>query len=465
MHDLRSFLDELGSRLVRVEAAVDPLTQLGYLCSESGGPVLFDRLAGFPGWRCCDVLVKTRDSQALALGCAPHEVVRHLAGGLLRGPGRTRRVADGPCKQVRLLGDRADVTRLPIPVHSQGDAGRYIGSGLTLTRDPDTGQRNVAMIRALVKGPRRLAFWMAARQSWAQLRKDLERGRPAPMAYAIGVHPAYEIAANYSGRHEGYDELALGAGLLGEELDLVECETLPLEVPAHAELVIEGWVHPTAREPEGPFGEFTTYRSGAEGPAPVWEITAITHRRDPIFRHVQSTRFTDHQALVCLPMEATLFARLREVQGDGGVVDVHVPPWAGQFLVVVQLDAQWDGQAAGVLLAALSSPNLHPKIAVAVDTDVDPYDAREVLWAIACRVDPQTDVTMLARQRVHPLDLSVPAVGNEYTVMRVGGKLAIDATKPARWRREERDRFARVQPVGHGDATLEEILRLLRPPR
>ena len=94
---------------------------------------------------------------------------------------------------MKLLGDEADVTKLPIPIHSVGDAGRYIGSGITITKDPDTGMRNEAIIRALVRHPRRVPIWMAARHNWNHFLKYQERGKPMPMAYAIGVHPAYEI--------------------------------------------------------------------------------------------------------------------------------------------------------------------------------------------------------------------------------------------------------------------------------
>src|SRR5688500_20025519 len=113
-----------------------------------------------------------------------------------KGPGQAKLVSDGPCKEVKLIGEAADITRLPIPIHSEGDAGRYLGSGITITKDPDTGVRNEAIIRALVKGPRRMGFWMAARHNWAHLTKHQERNQPAPMAFAIGPHPCYEILAN-----------------------------------------------------------------------------------------------------------------------------------------------------------------------------------------------------------------------------------------------------------------------------
>ena len=134
------------------------------------------------------------------------------------------------------------------------------------------------------------------------------------------------------------------------------------------------------------------------------------------------------------------------------------------FCVFFQMTARWDGRARDVLLAALSSPNLHPKIVVAVDQDVNIHDPKEIFWAISTRVNPERDVIIIPHERIHPLDISVPRVDNhgEVTVMRVGGKMAIDATKPPLWRKKERDAFERVEPSGAGDHTLDEILELLR---
>lgn len=462
---LRSFLEQAGSRVIEIDDPVDPVNQVGILSSESKHPFLLNNLKGFPGWRLCDRLLCSRELQAIALGAPdPRKINSFLADRMFKvGPGKSRMVMDGPCKEVKLIGEAADVTKLPVPIHSIGDAGRYIGSGVTITKDPDTGVRNESMIRAQVKEPRRVPFWMAARHNWGHYLKYQERGEPMPMAYAIGLHPAYEILANYSGQHDTWDELELGAGVLGEELEMVPCETIDLEVPAHAEVIIEGLVRPNVREQEGPFGEFTTYRQGAEGPAPVWEITAITHRKNPIFRHVQSTWFTDHQDLVSLAMEATLYNRLRDVQGKSDVHEVYVPRYGTLFTVFIQMTPRWDGQARDVLLAALSSPNLHPKIVIAVDEDVDIHDPKEVFWAISTRVNPEKDIIVIPHERIHPLDISVPRVtDSEVTVMRVGGKMAIDATKPPLWRKKARDGFDRVQPAGAGDRTLEDILAVLR---
>src|SRR5437879_8356964 len=227
--NLRDFLTALGKDLIRIDDEVDPTTRAGARCSAAPRPILLARWRGFPGWKLCDILVKERARQALALGTSPKSVVRELSDRMFtRVPGQSKVVPDGPCKEVKLLGNDADVTKLPIPIHSEGDAGRYLGSGITITRDPDTGIRNEAIIRAMVKGPRKMGFWMAARHNWAQLMKYQERKVPAPMAFAIGLHRGYEILANLSGRHDAYDEPETGAGVPGLTLEVGTCETSDL---------------------------------------------------------------------------------------------------------------------------------------------------------------------------------------------------------------------------------------------
>lgn len=466
-HSLRSFLDSIDNRMVHIHDQVDPLSQVGYLCSESAGPLMMHNLKDFPGWRLTDILIKDRAGQAAALGLDNEkDVCPFLADKMANNRGKSVMVDDAPVKEVKMLGDDVDLHKLPIPQHSHGDAGRYLGSGLTITKDPDTGIRNEAIIRMqLTDDPKKATFWMAARHNYAHYMKYVERNEPMPMAFAIGMHPVYEIMSNWSGKHADFDELEYGAGILGEDIEMIKCETIDLEVPAHAEVVIEGFVHPTDRMPEGPFGEFTTFGAGAEGPAPVYEITAITHRKDPIFRHMQATWFTDHQPLITLPMEATYYNRLKETHGNSNIIDVFVPPWASQFMMIIQMEAKWDGQARDVLMSALTGPNLHVKVAIAVDEDVDIYNAEDVLWAISCRLDPAQEVHIMPGSRLHPLDLSIPEVGDDYTVMRIGGKMAIDATKPPTWRKEERAKFSRVDPMGKNDPEIQAILDQVRQPR
>ena len=465
-HTLRSFLENIDNRILNIQDEVDPINQVGYLCSESRHPLMFHNLEGFDDWRLTDILIKDRKGQAAALGLEnDNEVCPYLAKQMANGAGKSKMVEDGPVKEVKLIGDDADLRKLPIPIHSHGDAGRYLGSGVTITRDPETGIRNESILRVqLTDDPHKAPFWMAARHNYQHYLKYVEMDKPMPMAFAIGLHPVYEIMSNWSGIHKDFDELEYAAGVLGEEIEMVKCETIDLEVPAHAEVIIEGTVHPTDRMMEGPFGEFTNFGFGAEGPAPVFTCSAITHRENPIFRHMQATWFTDHQPLITLPMEATYYNRLRDTQGNTNVLDVFVPPWASQFLMIVQVEAKWDGQVNDMLMAALSGPNLHVKTVIAVDEDVDIYNAEDVLWAMTTRVDPAQHVKIQPGSRLHPLDAVIPEVGDEYTVMRIGGKMGIDATKPPTWRAEARKKFQRVDPMGKGDEAIAKLLEMVRQP-
>ncbi len=459
--DLRSFLDEVGDRLLRVRREVDPLTQLGELVNQAPGPILFEAVRGYPGWRIVDLLTKPRWAQAIALGTTPERVVPHLADLLSEGPGEVVLVDDGPCKEVKLLGDDADLTRLPIAVHSVGDGGsqpRYIGGGMCVTKDVETGVRNMAMLRLQVKGPRRGGVLMVPRHTYRHFEGWEARGQDMPMAVAIGCHPAYDIACNWSGRY-GFDEFLWASRFLGEPVPLVPCETIPIEVPAYAEIVIEGVVLAGVREEEGPFGEFQGYSSSGTGRNPVFEVRAVTMRRDAIYRHVQSTVFTEHQALVGLPMEAGLFQRIRDVGGGIDLHDVYCPPWGGLWVSIIQMTAHFDGQARTALMAALSSPYLHPKIAIAVDRDVDIFNAEDVMWAVATRVDPQRDLFRIDDARIHPMDIAATEVaGPGGRWQRVGGKLGIDATKPSTFHPEQRALFERARAQGFGQVRLTDFL-------
>jgi 2,5-furandicarboxylate decarboxylase 1 len=457
--DLRSYLDDVKDVLADVRREVDPLANVGALCDQAEWPIMFHRLAGFPGWRLVDRLVSRRELQARILGCAPDRVVPTLAQAVQRiGTGEVKVVAAGPAQAIVLTGAEADLTALPHCVHSENDAGRYIGAGICVTRDPDSRVRNLAFLRHQIKGPRRTGFLVLPRHTWRHHQKYEEAGQPMPMAIVIGVHPAYEIAACHTGKLD-QDELDLAAVLLDEPVELVRCATIDMEVPAHAEIVIEGHALPGVREDEGPFGEVTNYTAG-QGKNPVFEVSAITMRRDAIYRHIQATRFTDHQALGALPVEAGMYNRIRETAGGIDVHDVACPTWCSRYTVIVQMTPRFDGEARAALLAALSSPYLYPKVAVAVDEDVDIHDARDVMWAMATRVNPERDVHVIPGLRAHGLDLASPELlpPGSPAWQRVGGKMLIDATKPATWRTEERALFARARPRGHG-ARLEDFLR------
>jgi len=254
------------------------------------------------------------------------------------------------------------------------------------------------------------------------------------------------------------DELEVASRLLGEPVELVKCETIDVEVPAHAEIVIEGLVKAGAREEEGPFGEFQCYSAG-EGLNQVFEVTAITMRSDAIYRNIQATEFTEHQRLNMIPVEADIYNRIHTLPGLE-LHDVFIPPWGSQWLVIIQLTAEYEGQVNEALMASLSSSYLHPKITIAVDRDVDLENPAEILWAVSTRVNPERDILTTSGNRIHPMDISCPQLAppGEKTWQRTGGKMGINATKPSLFQKKERDKFTRCRPMGWGSVRVEDFV-------
>ena len=464
MHDLRSFIAsaEKAGELLRVHRETDPLTEMGVLFGETEQPLIFENVRGYPGWQVCGELVTSRAAQALAFQVERSQVVPELARRMQSAALPGRNVNTGPVKERILTGHDVDLRKLPVVVHSQEDGGPYIGSAMCVTKDPDTGIQNVAMLRMQIQDRNRTGTAFAPRHSWMHYQKYEARNEPMPMAAVIGHHPVLDLAANSSVPY-GVDEFQVAGSLLQEPLEMVRCETVDLMVPAHAEIVIEGLIPPGIREDEGPFGEFQCYYLTRTRKCPIFEVKAITMRRDALYRHIQATPSTvEHQALVAVPMEAHLWQRIKDVDGYIDLKDVHVPPWGACFVVLVKFTPRLEEQAKSVLMAALSSSYAHPKIAIALDDDIDLTDPRDVFWAAATRVDPAHDLLQIPHARMHSLDpsgklVTAPGAGHQ----RVGGKLGIDATKPPTCRPKDRYDWERVLPMGHGNISLQEVLGAL----
>jgi 2,5-furandicarboxylate decarboxylase 1 len=274
-----------------------------------------------------------------------------------------------------------------------------------------------------------------------------------PMAVVIGHHPCWEMATCYSGDHEGYSEHEMVGSLLDEPINLIECETIDLRVPADAEIVLEGEVPPDILEDEGPFGEGMLYYSKV-GKRPILKIKAITMRHDAIFRHLNATPFTDHQRLAILSFEVKVYDQLKK---QFAVHDVHAPPW-NPLGMVIQITAHTEQQVRDALLATLFTPPGFLKTAIAVDEDINIYDAQDIFHAISTRANPATDVVIIDGTSGFPMD---PTTKQIYpgTLFRLSSKMAIDATKAPLMRAEERKRFERVSPKGWGENLLEDFLK------
>ena len=217
-------------------------------------------------------------------------------------------------------------------------------------------------------------------------------------------------------------------------------------MPADAEIVLEGVIPPHVREDEGPFSEFQDYYVTGTGKNPVVEYQFMTRRKDAIFKNLQNGSEMEGCVFHKLPMSATIFRRLRNVGGGPNLHNVAMLP--GVFGLVIQMTPRFYGEAKNLLLAALSSEYQHPKVAIAVDADVDIFNHSELLWALSTRVNPREDVVVIPGTHNHAMDASLPELGAPGTGLwqRLGSKLIIDATIPPPVDAEARAAFERIRP-------------------
>jgi 2,5-furandicarboxylate decarboxylase 1 len=434
---------EAAGELIRIDKPADPLTQMGSLLFQSRERALF--FENLPhGWRALGQAPANARHVALAFGTTEERLVPTIAEKM----GQTVPavvVKDGPVKQVKLARGEFDLTQLPVHVAGVRDGGPVIGSGMMVTKDPDTGRRNVSFHRLQVKGPNKTGVLFYPRHSWKNYLKYQARNEPMPVAIFIGHHPFYELAAGTSVAY-GQDEFEMIGGFLGEPVRLVKCETVDLEVPADAELVLEGHVPLGYREDEGPFSEFQDYYLTGVAKNPVVEYQYMTRRRDAIFKSLQNGSEMEGGLWLKLPISATIYRRLKDIGGGPNLHNVAVLP--GIFGVAVQMTPRYYGEAKTLMMAALSSEYQHPKFAIAVDADVDISNPAELLWAIATRVNPQVDVSIIEHTHNHAMDASMPELGTTGTPFwqRHGSKMLIDATIPPPADAEARAKFERIRP-------------------
>jgi len=442
--DLRTHLNSLGSSLLTVQSEVD-IDYVSALINHARSPVLFRNIKGYAGWSLCDLFFARREHQATVLGCAKHEILPLLAQKLSSTPQAPQRVASGPVKQVVIKGDRIDLATLPGFQHGERDPGRTLMT-MAICRDPATGRANFSWTRMTPLDAKRATFFIGSSPDMRAIAARYEKiAEPMPLAFVMGTHPAYEIMASYSipGHLERFGELDLVHALIGEPVEVVPCETLPLDVPAHAEVVIEGFVAPGERVDEGPGPSQALYYVPGVSRQPVFRTTAITLREKPILRQVNTLIYTDHQTLLALPHEALLYERMRQLGAK--VHDVQYIPWGGTLTCAIKVTPQSDTEVKDLLLLALESRWPNAKLAIAVDDDIDLESPQDLHWCLATRVEPTRDGTIIERAPGHPFaPPGQPVEGDPRA--RITGKWAIDATKPPLSRPAERARFDRALP-------------------
>ena len=358
-----------------------------------------------------------------------------------------------PVKDVILKGTDADLTKIPALWHAEKDPAPYIASGMAIIKDPDTGVRNMSIHRQQIIGPQRTGFLICPRHALRIYEKYKNQGKPMPVAMVVGAHPAIYYASGYTSAF-GLDELEIAGSLLDDPIRLVKCETIDIEVPADAELVIEGEVLPEGMVEEGPFGEATgTY--AMEGSTEIFQVKAITHRKNPLFYAMQcGAPMTDTQSITGLCIETVITEHLENVEGGLDLLDVRCLGIAGLMAVIIKLRPHVEGQAKTALTAALSSPYLHPKLAIAVDDDIDASDPRQIFWSLTTRVQADKDVVKIPNTRIWSLDNVSDIVPGMSAMYRIGTKTIIDATKPALTQTKERERFAAAMPFNYNSVDL-----------
>ena len=462
--DLREFVAQLEGRgeLKRVAAEVSPRLEMTEICHRvlrSGGPaVLFER----PRGHSIPVLANlfgTVGRVAAAMG-VPDVASRREIGRLLaylREPDPPRGLRDvweklpiyrqvmnmapklrsgAPCQEIVWQGSEVDLARLPVQTCWPEDAGPLITWGLTVTKGPAKPRQNLGIYRQQVLGPNRVIMrWLAHRGGALDYRdhQAAHPGEPFPVAVALGADPATILAA-VTPVPDTLGEYQFAGLLRGARTELVKCLGSGLQVPASAEMVLEGAIHPNDTAEEGPHGDHTGYYNEAES-FPVLTLDRITMRRDPLYHSTYTGKPPDEPAMLGVALNEVFVPVLAKQYPE--IVDFYLPPEGCSYrLAVVSIKKQYAGHAKRVMFGIWSFLRqfMYTKFIVVTDDDVDVRDWKEVVWAIATRVDPARDTLIAENTPIDYLDFASPVAG-------LGSKMGIDAT--AKWPGETARRWGR----------------------
>lgn len=421
--DLRSFLDflrrEHPDEILEIKGQVDleyDMTTFAAELEKQGEfPLLyFQNVKGYP----YPVVVNTFASRrriGYGIGLEEKDLI---SGWKARSAGRIPPVIidDAPVKEVKCLGKEIDLNNYPIPVHFEIDGDRYITGGVVIAKDPDTGVGNLNFTRLQIHGQRTLGASLHSRGDlWDFQRRQSERGKPLEVAIAIGVHPAISVAGA-TNLPITEDEMELAGALMDESVQVVEAETVDLKVPAHAEMIIEGKILPDTFKDEGPLGEYTGYASN-RSTRNVIEVSAITHRKDLIYQDIIPGASAEHLNLSKVSRIPRTFDVVK--QAFPNVVDINYPMSGTHYHCYFSMQQSIEGQAKQIMMLIFGlDPYL--KHIIAVDSDVDVYDEKQVLWALATRFQADRDLFVIPGLPANLLDPSMEG--------KVGAKMGLDAT-------------------------------------
>lgn len=431
--DLRRFIQRLEEEgeIKRVKGPVELKYEIGAICFKelqrginNNKALLFEQVRGSSMSLVTNLLASPK-RYLMALNLASRRGWHRFWLEKTSRPVSPVLVEKAPCQEVTT--DQVNLSEFPIPLWNEKDGGHYITMPCVISKDPETAQRNCGIYRMMVHEDWRSTGILAApyRHVARHLAKSLARGEALPVAVAIGVSPAITIAAAADFPY-GTDEIAMAGALQGEPVEMTRCYTIPLEVPARAELVLEGRIISGEEKEEGPFGEFTGYYGAERANRPVFKINCITHRSDPIAVGTYVGRPPQENAF--LNSQTTEVEIIRQCPLPG-IKDLCVNP-LGVLNTVVSIQKRQDGYAKMMGTAILSTEaGRRIKNIVVVDEDIDPRDSDQVSWALAYRVRPERDVEIIKDVTGVNVDPSMPEEERLSGTNRMS-KMIIDATKP-----------------------------------
>jgi UbiD family decarboxylase len=442
--DLREFIarvEKIGA--LRRVLDVDPHVEIGDITEVASAmpacpALLFDRIKGFPaGFRVFTNALTTPERSALALGI-DHRLnpVEMLQAWMTKRQALPRHkpaaVKDASFLDNTDRGENVDLYKFPVPFWHRGDGGPYIGTGsIVVTRDPDDGWVNASIYRVQLHSKDKVTvqFDHPGRHGAIIARKYWERGQACPIAVVTGIDPAFFIAG-FEALPSGYSEYDFAGAIKGVPAEIAAGPDTGLEVPARAEIVLEGALLPISEITldEGPFGEFTGYYATERRPCPVMDVRAVHYRNDPIL--LGAPPLKPPRQHMGLPFRAAATWTNLEASGVTDVAGVwqHV----SSLMMVVSLKQRYDGHAkrAGLIAAANAYMG---RLIVVVDEDIDPSNLNDVMWAIATRCEPSESLDIVRNGWSSALDPRIPPQ-DKLTGTASHSKAIIVACRPFSWR-------------------------------
>ncbi len=447
--DLREFIQALEDtdKLVRIQKEINKDTELHPLVrwqfrgleEEDRKAFLFENVTDsknrkYQGSVLVGGLAGSADIYCLGVRCKSDEIIDRWLHAMDH-PIEPELVESGPVQEEIHTGSdllsHGGFNEFPIPISTPGfDNGPYITGGHWITKDPDTGQRNVGNYRGLIRGPGLSGLMIGTPQDlsshWEKCR---QQGKPLEVAVAVGAVPAVSYAATQK-VPPTMDELTLAGGLIGEPIQLVKCQTVDLEVPASSEIVFEGIIPTSYLEEEGPFGE----SMGVVDPrtlSPVFELTCVTHRKDPVWVSIISQVTPSESSKIKAMGMTTLIYRYLHQKGFSSVLEVSLTEALVNLrpYVVVRMKKKDHQEPWEVMQAILDYGDRVGKLVVTVDEDINPSDPVAVLWAITHRSQPHKDTKIVGNRPfgATPIGMVTNYPGSRYDSEE--SSLLIDATR------------------------------------